>query len=188
MDSQYINTLSRRDQLYVHRCRIYLQIETLSDIATADGTKIHDAWKQQEPDKPSRSLLRWPRQAAPLKTAWQIWSKFLDSFGNATGHLKTPLGEWTQPNKFRQHSNYYYHEQQTLWTFQNEMWHRRQLICKHRTFWTFESTATETQQHVPPHVVPIDVTAMTNNQIRTSTAPRFQNDQAPTITDTTPWH
>jgi hypothetical protein len=124
MDSQYINTLSRRDQLYVHRCRIYLQIETLSDIATADGTKIHDAWKQQEPDKPSRSLLRWPRQAAPLKTAWQIWSKFLDSFGNATGHLKTPLGEWTQPNKFRQHSNYYYHEQQTLWTFQNEMWHR----------------------------------------------------------------
>jgi hypothetical protein len=67
MDSKCIDTLSRREQFYIHCCRINLQVETLSDIATADGTKIHDTWRYQVTNKPSRSILRWPRQAAPLK-------------------------------------------------------------------------------------------------------------------------
>jgi hypothetical protein len=60
MDAQQLNEFSIREKIYIHRCRLHLQVETVSDIATATGTHIHKAWFSQSEDKPSTSLIRWP--------------------------------------------------------------------------------------------------------------------------------
>jgi hypothetical protein len=145
MDStKHLDTLSRRDKFYIHRCRIYLQVETVSDIATADGTKIHDAWRNPETNKSSHSTIQRPRQAAPFKVAWRVWSKFLDSFSTTSGSLSTSLEAWTTLNKTRQHLAYFHHEQQTIWSLRDERWHQYQLIQKRRTFWIFNPEITDT--------------------------------------------
>jgi hypothetical protein len=65
MDSRHIDKCTRREKIYIHRCQLFLQVETLSNITTADGQRIHDAWKSEQGDKPSRSLTKWPCQQAP---------------------------------------------------------------------------------------------------------------------------
>jgi hypothetical protein len=53
MDSEYINDFPIREKIIIHRCRLHLQVETLSDIATASGSHIHKAWMRNLKDKPS---------------------------------------------------------------------------------------------------------------------------------------
>jgi hypothetical protein len=60
MDAQQLNEFLIREKIYIHRCRLHLQVETVSDIATALGTHIHKAWFTQSEEKPSISLIRWP--------------------------------------------------------------------------------------------------------------------------------
>jgi hypothetical protein len=57
MDATYIEQVPQRDKIYIHRCRIYLQIETVSGIATSDGSQIHKAWYQPDSIKPSKSTV-----------------------------------------------------------------------------------------------------------------------------------
>jgi hypothetical protein len=188
MDSEDLDKLSRREKFYIHRCRLYLQVKTVSDIATADSTRIHDAWRNPGTDKPSHSTTRWPRQAAPFEMAWRVWSRFLDSFCSTSGSLLTPLGEWTTQNKTRQHRAHFHHEQQTLWLLRDGRWHQHQLITKHRTFWIFNPEITSLRQQAPTQVVPIDIIERTDNQIRTSPASRQRQDQTGSQTITIPWY
>jgi hypothetical protein len=94
MDSHRIEKMSHRDQHYIHRCRLHLQVETLSDIATSDGLYINKVWRHEHTKKPSRSNVRWPRQKLPHSAAWKVWSKFLDSFCSTKNKLRIPLGNW----------------------------------------------------------------------------------------------
>jgi len=73
----------------INRCRVYLQLILVSDIATADGRKLLPEVKQGSiPDW--RSSLKWPHQGRPSKTDWNVWSQLLET-GN---HLIRPLGRW----------------------------------------------------------------------------------------------
>jgi hypothetical protein len=92
MDSPYLQQQTRLERIYIHRYRIYLQVATLSDIATAAGTQIHNLWYKVRAERPSKSTLIWPRQNPPNKTAWNAWVRFLRSFTNQTGRLKKSLG------------------------------------------------------------------------------------------------
>jgi hypothetical protein len=188
MDSKHLDKLTRRDKFYIHRCRIYLQVETISDIATADGTRIHDAWRTPDPNKPSYSISRWPRQAAPFKAAWRVWSKFLDSFCTTSGLLSEALGAWRTLNKTRQHLAYFHHEQQNIWLLKDERWHQHQMIRKHRTYWIFDPETTDIRQQPPTQAVPIDIIENDINQIRTSPASKWQTEHASRQTNTTIWY
>jgi hypothetical protein len=58
----------------INRCRVYLQLILVSDIATADGRKLLPEVKQGSiPDW--RSSLKWPHQGRPSKTDWNVWSQ-----------------------------------------------------------------------------------------------------------------
>jgi hypothetical protein len=48
MDAPILHSMTRKERILIHRCRIYLQIECLSDISNAAGTKIHSSWMKRK--------------------------------------------------------------------------------------------------------------------------------------------
>jgi hypothetical protein len=55
MDAPALQQMSRKEQILVNRCRIFLHVESVSDIASSDGRYLHEAWLNNNPQKPSRS-------------------------------------------------------------------------------------------------------------------------------------
>jgi hypothetical protein len=62
MDAPESRQMSRKEQILINRCRIFLQVESISDIASSDGRFIHKAWLNNNSQKPLRSTKRWPKQ------------------------------------------------------------------------------------------------------------------------------
>jgi hypothetical protein len=93
----------KRSQLEsINACRLYLQVMTLAEITNDAGDRflpqvLHN---QLHPDgRPklhdtSKSLLTWPQQNRPSKSAWTLWKRFLLQYNNESGYLTTPLGPW----------------------------------------------------------------------------------------------
>jgi hypothetical protein len=64
-------------------CRIYLQVELISDILTADGLKIRPTiWKGERSFECHR--WKWPFQPRPDNRAWVIWRRVLRHIFNTT--------------------------------------------------------------------------------------------------------
>jgi hypothetical protein len=76
MDSPSLREKSYRERMLIHRCRLFLQVETLSDIVDMTGTRILEQWKTDHTPKPSASNKKWPLQANPGKEAWKTWKHF----------------------------------------------------------------------------------------------------------------
>jgi hypothetical protein len=53
MDAPKLQQMSRKEQILINCCRIYLQVESMSDIASSDGKVIHEAWLNGKSKKPS---------------------------------------------------------------------------------------------------------------------------------------
>jgi hypothetical protein len=107
MDSELLDSLTYKERMLIHRCRLFLQVKVLSDISNTAGNAIHEAWLHPNSDKPSYSLKKWPKQSNPGKEAWRIWKKFIISaYTNQNGKLRKELGDWTLRNKLRVHRSY----------------------------------------------------------------------------------
>ena len=90
----------------INNVRLYLRVETLSDICNATGTEIHRSvfkktHKTLLPPQEnfnrgmSKSLTLWPRQGAPGPNSVALWNKFIRQFHKHEGpKLRKPLGEW----------------------------------------------------------------------------------------------
>jgi len=74
-------------------CRVYLQVITLSDICSADGTYILPQAKAGSPLPYRTSTLDWPNQGKPLPADWATWRHSL-AYLEERGKLQTPLGAW----------------------------------------------------------------------------------------------
>ena len=83
----------------VNRCRLYLQVMTVADLASADGYTILDSVMKGEKDLQRPHYYRWPTQHRPSEKDWKVWRNAitlsLTSFGN---ELRTPLGRWIDSN------------------------------------------------------------------------------------------
>jgi hypothetical protein len=92
MDSPTLHrNMNRKEQILINQCRLLLQVECMSDIASSDGRTINEAWYNNTSTKPSKSTKRWPAQGDPGKEAWLIWKKFLNSaFMKEDGTLINP--------------------------------------------------------------------------------------------------
>jgi hypothetical protein len=122
MDAPALEEFTIREKIYIHRCRLYLQVETLSDIATVSGTHIHKSWFSATSTKPSQSKLRWPAQEIPGDMAWKAWKRFLHRISSPTGKLKTNLGPWIKNNPSRRFFAYISRTDHTLWMHQESSW------------------------------------------------------------------
>jgi len=78
-------------------CRLYLQVITLSDISSADGTYILPEAKMGLPLPYRTSVLHWPTQGRPHSEAWVVWRHSL-SYLEEREKLIQKLGEWKEPS------------------------------------------------------------------------------------------
>jgi hypothetical protein len=107
MDSALLQTATYKERMLIHRCRLFLQVEVLSDISDAAGESIPEIWLGPGLPKPSHSTKRWPKQSNPGKEAWRIWKNFITrSYTNYNGKLWKFLGNWTRQNTSRKHVSY----------------------------------------------------------------------------------
>ncbi len=84
----------------LNRCRIYLQVITLADITSADGTQIIPQTLKGHRLADRKSNLKWPKQQSPTREDWILWSSALQQLqmGNK---LKIKLTTWTsEPHQF----------------------------------------------------------------------------------------
>jgi hypothetical protein len=82
----------------INRVRIYLRVTTISDVATACGTRINrDRYDINDPIPLENTKYKWPIQANPGKRAWDLWRNALRQLihGMSDTRLTTPLGQWT---------------------------------------------------------------------------------------------
>jgi hypothetical protein len=92
----------------INRCRLYLQVECLSDIYTADGVSLDPRLRDKPPTVTSASTIQWPRQGLPGPRSWAIWRRFLKTYtrDSASNRPRHTLGSWTKPNLRAWHTYY----------------------------------------------------------------------------------
>ena len=84
----------------LNRCRMFLQVTTLSDIASGDGTSILECYWKGLPHAQAHTPYKWPRCGAPSFNDWNTWrgalrTLFYDDAGSmACRRLRVSLGKW----------------------------------------------------------------------------------------------
>jgi hypothetical protein len=84
----------------INRCRLYLQVECLSDICAADGVRLDPGIQEKAPTVTSRSTIQWQCQGLPGPRSWAIRHRFLKTYtrDSASNRLRQTMGSWTQLN------------------------------------------------------------------------------------------
>jgi hypothetical protein len=176
MDAPMLSTLSWKEQILINCCRIYLQVECISDICSADGSRILEDWKFANDDPPSHSTKSWPRQGDPGEEAWHIWRSFLEkAFGTTSGRLKLKLGSWINVNRHRIHFAYYHHELKQLWVYEDKnAWMLHEIIKEERRAMTFNTKVFSIKANLKKQCIPIDIVKISDTQITTSRVGEYQ--------------
>ena len=81
----------------LNRCRLYLQVITLADIVSADGSFILPDAFIGVPLSDRKSALKWPNQQRPPSKDWAVWSSALKCL-QPRNKLLRPLGTWLISN------------------------------------------------------------------------------------------
>jgi hypothetical protein len=169
MDSEILDKLSYKERMLIHRCRIYLQVEVLSDITDTSGETILETWMGPDQNKPTSSTKHWPQQSNPGREAWKIWRRFLGrAFLDTNGRLRKPLGQWTKRNQHRVYNSYCNEQMTILYNrkHREEPWQVHQLRCAGRRCLIFHTEYTETHE-IPSRSIPIEVKMKTDDSIVT---------------------
>lgn len=110
------------DLLAINRCRIYLKIFFLSDIATGNGMHVNTNLVLGQPIETYNDFI-WPIQGKPSTREWVIWKTSLQTYVTLRyQHLRYPLEMWlSPPNKhtwfYSPSENRLYKKQVTGWTW-----------------------------------------------------------------------
>jgi hypothetical protein len=84
----------------INTCQMYLQVITISDISTADGTRLLPDIIKGKRIEDRVSNLQWPVTCRP--TIWASWKLFLQHISSG-GKLENQLGRWIDtPHQKRQ--------------------------------------------------------------------------------------
>ena len=125
----FINLEVDQDELlWLNWCRMFLQVCTVSDLATADGRFIRRSMWDGVRDDCTRSPYQWPRTVRPSRRHWDLWqstlSRALLASNGPHQPLRQPLGHWTDPLE----------DWNWLWSSTSGLFHR------HGDVWTRLST------------------------------------------------
>ncbi len=94
-------TANNKQLIMINNCRLWLQVHTIAEITTMDGTQIqHAAYHGTEHPlttfpqlwSVTKSTLEWPAQQRPPIIAWQAWKRLLKSIIRIGLTLRRPLG------------------------------------------------------------------------------------------------
>jgi hypothetical protein len=68
---------NNKDMETLNRCRLFLQVITLSDITNAEGDRIIKEAKKGWPIASRPSSLLWPNQGPPSQANWKVWRHYI---------------------------------------------------------------------------------------------------------------
>jgi hypothetical protein len=139
------NNMRPRDLQMINNCRLYLQVENISDITNNMGTHILSGIAKGERCGSTSSTL-WPVQARPAKgnKAWELWRKLLAQLCSHGLRLRKPLGLWHNTSG-RKWTEYYDPETHTVSVHRNKVWQHYSITNKRRTSWKLQATTTSTR-------------------------------------------
>ena len=84
------------DIISINKCRIYLQVQNLSDIVNGQGTKISYYAKNHIRDIDRPTCYKWPNQNKPTKLDWEAWDDAILHVWSKSERLEInpPLSHW----------------------------------------------------------------------------------------------
>lgn len=183
----------------VNNWRLYFNVILLSDIVTADGTRIQPRyWTQgrhhQDLQTEQKSTLNWPIQARPDTTQFGKWIRCLkEAFrieptsGLLPIHLQ--LGEWTSQHKDHQATwnQYFDHSTSSLYQLQpaKNWWVHPSQIHRGRNNpheWHFHPVPDDVSMELPPNAFPVTVVSQPHHI--TVRHRNFRGPHTPYIADT----
>ena len=98
----FSHTINNKGPLnIVNNCGFYLQIFTLVDITSTDGTRITECSTIGQRNPSFHSLLHWTKQKIPSIKTWKAFTQIIKSSFCHLNSLKLlkPLGPW-KPTKY----------------------------------------------------------------------------------------
>jgi hypothetical protein len=163
MDRATAYTSNREKLKNINHCRLYLQAETLADICTAQGDRLHPVVLDHFLARPiSRSSKYFPIQAKPGHRQWIHFTAFLRSSfcGNCRSvTLVTHLGKWFKAHICRQWNAYYHPENKQIWIPWNPVtWHTHKIINERHSMnlQTIDPIVQFRSNSSPDTLIPVD--------------------------------
>ena len=148
------------EKTYLNRCRIFLKVETLSDLVNAAGTHLLSAsyFCMEEAILPTTVL--WPHQPRPGPKHRSLWQKFLDEWCITPSFtLQQPLGLWTGDIVLKWNA-YYDTTIHTVLIQHTSGWSHYSAFDRQRRHWIVDRTS-QVVDTTPPHqlttLLPMDI-------------------------------
>jgi hypothetical protein len=93
MDSDTLRRYHTGQQRDINLVRLYLQVLTLSDLSTSDGTAIRECFLSGRRHAEQQIRRHWPRQSIPTNSQRRLWRNYITSTFISHGtKWRTPLG------------------------------------------------------------------------------------------------
>jgi hypothetical protein len=163
MDRAILYTRNVEQLKNINHCRLFLQAETLSDICTAIGDRLHPIVLDHFMAQPvSRSTKYFPIQAKPGHRPWMQFTAFLRSSfcGNSRAvELSNHLGRWLRSHTARRWNAYYHPENKQIWIpWSQDLWHVHTIVSeRHSVNYQFIDPVVRYRSRVAPDVlIPVD--------------------------------
>jgi hypothetical protein len=85
----------------INKVRLFLRVECLSEICTANGLELLESLWAPQPFTESQTMKFWPRQNNPGKTTWTAWYEFIKQYTkDEKRQLRQELGTWTDLSNY----------------------------------------------------------------------------------------
>ena len=99
---QYKYRKQKKKLAQLNRCRMWLQVTTLSNVTDANGTTLYPYASRGEKHPHRATTYTWRRQNNMNNKAWKTWCTALKTTFTTDGtHLHSPLGDWSEENRHK---------------------------------------------------------------------------------------
>ena len=98
-NAERMEVITKGEWSSANRCRLFLQVLTVADISTGDGTAIDKNYLQGMQQTGRSRVADWPTQGQPSAQDWTAWRRVLRLvLGSGNQYtLTTKLGAWLEP-------------------------------------------------------------------------------------------
>jgi hypothetical protein len=170
--------LNDTDENEVNNCRLFLQVETLSELCELDGKTLAAISFGKGPRRClSTSNYLWPKQGIPGKKQWQKFDNFIRMTYCRTKDsnvLRRPLGDWF-PEKFKRRnwSAYYNNQHEVMTVFEDDNLFHMYQVHPLRASGMGGIVDTVEIDRGPTYIDPDGIPADVNEETNRCTTPQF---------------
>ena len=150
-------SITRAEWVKANKCRKYLKVLTVADIASGDGKTIDDNVLRGILQQDRVRKIEWAVQGRPKSTDWGVWKKVLKlSLLNYQGFLVESVGKWVDDIKEIYSTSWkWWWEEDTkiLYRFMDNQWQQFHPVMIRRN----TRSTVERFKHYTPIPIPLNV-------------------------------